>query len=91
MLAEIAALAGRRPPKLKMPRAPLFPLAYAAEAVALVTRKEPFITADALRMARYRMYFSSAKAERELGFTARPYAQALSDAVEWFREKGMIR
>jgi dihydroflavonol-4-reductase len=90
MLTEIAGLVGRTPPRLKMPRRPLFPLAYAAEAVARVTRKEPFITADALRMARYRMYFSSAKAERELGYRARPYAEALADAVAWFREKGMI-
>jgi dihydroflavonol-4-reductase len=90
MLTEIATLVGRSPPRLKMPRRPLFPLAYAAEAVARVTRKEPFITADALRMAKYRMYFSSAKAERELGYRARPYAEALADAVAWFREKGMI-
>ena len=73
-----------------MPRAPLFPLAYAAEAFAQITGKEPFVTADALRMAKYHMYFSSAKAERELGYSARPYAQALADAVAWFREKGMI-
>jgi dihydroflavonol-4-reductase len=90
MLAEIAALVGRKPPGLKVPRAPLFPLAYAAEFVAGFTKKEPFITADALRMAKYRMYFSSAKAERELGFSARPHAEALADAVAWFREKGMI-
>jgi dihydroflavonol-4-reductase len=90
MLGEIAALVGRQPPRLKVPRRPLFPLAYAAEAIAQITRKEPFITADSLRMAKYRMYFSSAKAERELGYQARPYAQALADAVEWFREKGML-
>jgi dihydroflavonol-4-reductase len=41
-------------------------------------------------MAKYRMYFSSLKAERDLGYSARPYAQALADAVAWFREKGMI-
>jgi dihydroflavonol-4-reductase len=41
-------------------------------------------------MAKYRMYFSSQKAERELGYTARPYAEALADAVAWFREKGMV-
>jgi dihydroflavonol-4-reductase len=90
MLAEIARLTGRRPPTVKIPRAPLFPLAYAAEFVAKFTGKEPFVTADSLRMARYRMYFSSAKAQRELGFSARPYALALADAVAWFREKGMI-
>jgi dihydroflavonol-4-reductase len=90
MLTEIAALAGRKPPTLRVPRAPLFPLAYAAEFVAGFTKKEPFITADALRMAKYRMYFSSAKATRDLGFSARPHAEALADAVIWFREKGMI-
>jgi dihydroflavonol-4-reductase len=90
MLADIAALVGRKPPLLKMPRLPLFPLAYAAEAVAMVTKKEPFVTADALRMAKYRMYFTSAKAQAELGFSARPYREALADAVSWFRAKGMI-
>jgi len=90
MLAEIAMLVGRRPPSLVVPRRPLFPLAHAAEFIARFTGKEPFITADALRMAKYRMYFSSLKSERELGYSARPYAEALADAVAWFRENGMI-
>jgi dihydroflavonol-4-reductase len=37
------------------------------------------------------MFFSSAKAERELGYSARPYRQALSDAIAWFRQAGYIR
>ena len=90
LLCEIAELVGRRPPLLKIPRAPLFPFAYAAEAVARITRKEPFATVDALRMAKYRMYFSSTKAERDLGYSARPYREALIDAVAWFRRQGMV-
>jgi len=90
ILADIAGLVGHKAPKLKIPRGPLFPLAYAAEAIAQFTKKEPFATVDGLRMAKYRMYFSSQKAERELGYTARPYAEALADAVAWFREKGMV-
>jgi dihydroflavonol-4-reductase len=90
MLVDIAALAGRRAPKLKLPRAPLFPLAFAAEAAARITGKEPFLTADALRMSRYRMYFSSAKAERELGYAARPYREGLKDAYAWFRANGYL-
>src|ERR1700744_5360301 len=85
MLADIAALSKRRAPKVKLPRGPLFPLAFAAEAVARVTGKEPFLTADALRMSRYHMFFSSEKAKRELGFTARPYHDGLKDALGWFR------
>ena len=84
MLADIAALSGRRAPKVNLPRGPLFPLAFAAEAMARITGKEPMLTADALRMSRYRMFFSSAKAKRELGYAARPYREGLSDAHAWF-------
>ena len=91
MLGVIARLVGRKPPTLELPRAPLFPLAHAAELVARFTGREPFITVDGLRMAKYRMFFSSAKAERELGYRARPYEQALADALAWFRQAGYVR
>jgi dihydroflavonol-4-reductase len=41
-------------------------------------------------MARHKMFYSSAKAERELGYRARPYEQAIEDALAWFRAHGMI-
>lgn len=90
MLAEIARLTGRKAPTLKLPRAPLFPLAMLAEIGGRITGREPFLTLDALRMAAHHMYYSSAKAERELGYTARPAADALADAIAWFRAAGMI-
>ncbi|MES2292407.1 MAG: hopanoid-associated sugar epimerase [Pseudomonadota bacterium] len=90
MLADIAALAGRRAPTVKLPRGPLFPLAFAAEAVARFTGKEPFLTADALRMSRYQMYFSSEKAKRDLGYAARPYLEGLKDAHAWFAANGYL-
>jgi dihydroflavonol-4-reductase len=90
MLAEIARLAGRRPPRIKLPRGPLFPLAFGAEALARVTGREPMLTADALRMSRYRMFFSSEKAKAELGYTARPWQAGLADAHAWFRGQGYL-
>ena len=90
MLAVIAGRVGRRPPKVKLPRAAIYPLAYAAEAVARITKREPFVTVDGLRMAKYKMFFSSAKAERELGYRARPAAEAVGEAIAWFRANGMI-
>lgn len=90
LLAEIASLTGRKAPTVDLPRGPLYPLAWAAEAVAQVTGKEPFLTADALKMSKNRMFFSSAKAERELGYHARPYREALVDALAWFRGHGRI-
>ena len=85
MLAEIARLAGKAPPRLRLPRRLVYPVAYASEFVARFSGREPMATVDGLRMAKYYMYFSSAKAERELGYSARPYAEALRDAVAWFR------
>ncbi|HLH50659.1 MAG TPA: hopanoid-associated sugar epimerase [Roseiarcus sp.] len=90
MLADIASLVGRRPPRLSLPRAPLFPLAMIAEASARLTGREPFLTLDGLRMSKNRMFFSSAKAERELGYRHRPYHEAIKDALDWFTAKGML-
>jgi dihydroflavonol-4-reductase len=90
MLREIAGLAGRRAPTMQLPRWPLYPLAHAAEAVARLTGKEPFLTVDGLAMSRYRMFFSSDKARRELGYQPRPYQQGLRDALDWFREAGYL-
>ena len=91
MLTEIAAMTGRRPPRVSLPRAPLFPVAWAMQAVARVTGREPLLTADALRMSRYRMFFTSARAERELGYTHRPWREGVRDALGWFGEAGMLR
>ncbi len=90
MLAEIARLSGRKAPTVDLPLAPLYPLAVLAEAIAQLTGKEPFLTRDALKMSRHRMFFSSAKAERELGYQARPYPLALADALAWFRREGYV-
>jgi dihydroflavonol-4-reductase len=91
ILAEIARLCGRRPPRLRLPHGLVLPLAYGAEAWARVARGgEPFVTVEGLRMSRKRMFFSSARAERELGYRARPARDALADAVDWFRSAGYL-
>ncbi len=91
MLAEIARQTGRAPPKLRLPRRLIFPIAYAAEAAAFFTGREPFVTTTGLRLAKDRMFFTSAKAERELSYRARPYAEAVAQAIAWFREHGYLK
>jgi dihydroflavonol-4-reductase len=49
------------------------------------------LTVDALNMSKRRMFFTSAKAEAELGYKARRYLDAIADAMIWFREHGYIR
>ena len=90
LLAAIAGLSGRRAPRISLPRTPLYPLAYGAEAIARLTGKEPLLTLDGLRLARYRMFFTSAKAERELGYRSRPYLEGVADALTWFRKAGYL-
>lgn len=90
MLRDIAGLCGRRAPTMQLPRWPLYPLAHAAEAVARFSGKEPFITVDGLNMSKYRMFFTSEKARRELGYAPRPYRDGLRDALEWFRAQGYL-
>jgi dihydroflavonol-4-reductase len=91
ILTRIATLTGHAPPRLRLPRVALYPLAYAAQTWARLSRRgTPLVTVDELRMARKRMFFSSARAERELGYRARPAAQALEDAVQWYREHGYL-
>ena len=91
MIGAVARAVGRKPPTVSLPRTPLFPLAYANEALARITGKDPFLTVDSLKMAKHKMFFSSARAEAELGYTARPWEEAVADAVAWFRCAGMIR
>ncbi|WP_179402768.1 hopanoid-associated sugar epimerase [Burkholderia guangdongensis] len=91
MLADIAQMTGRKPPTIALPRWPLYPLALGAEAVAKFTKREPFVTVDGLRMSKNKMYFTSAKAERELGYRARPYRDGLADALDWFRAAGYLK
>ena len=90
MLAEISHMVGRRPPRLRLPRAVVIPVAYAAEATAWLTGRDPFTTRDGIRMAEHRMFFTAAKAERDLGVRARPYREALADAVQWFGAAGYL-
>ena len=92
MLALIAHLVGRRPPRLRLPSSALLPVAVVAEAIARMgIGGEPLVTADGVRMARKPMYFTSAKAERELGYRSRPAVEGLRDAIDWYRSCGYLR
>ena len=87
ILHEIATIVGRPAPRLRLSHNLVLPLAYAAEAIARLTGGvEPFVAVDSVRMARKKMYYSSAKAKSALGYRARPAREALRDAVGWFRE-----
>lgn len=90
LLALVASQSGRKAPTLRLPVAPLMPLAWVMERVAERTGRTPLMTPDILRMARKHMFFSSQKAKTALGYTARPAEQAVADALAWFRQAGVL-
>jgi dihydroflavonol-4-reductase len=91
IIAEVSQVVGRRPPRLQIPHAVLFPVAMGAEFAARITGREPFVTLDGVRMSRKKMYFTSDKASGELGYKPRPAREAIADAVAWFKANGYLR
>jgi dihydroflavonol-4-reductase len=91
ILALVADVAGRRPPRIELPEALVWPAAWLMEGFARATGIPPMMTREQIRMARHKMFYSSAKAMRELGYAPRPLRGAVEDAVAWFRANGMLR
>jgi len=91
ILTDVASVVGRRPPSLKIPYAVVLPIAAGAELMARITGREPFASLDGVRMSRKKMYFSSAKAMRELGYAPRPAKDAIAEAIVWFEANGYLQ
>jgi dihydroflavonol-4-reductase len=91
VLTLVASVVHRRPPSVRLPEAVVWPAAFIMEKLAGITGIAPVMTRDHLKMARKKMYYSSAKAMKELGYRPRPARLAVEDAVAWFRANGMLK
>ncbi len=88
-LDKMAAMTGLPSPTMKVPHSVAMTFAFFDEWITGRLRgQEPRATLEAVRMGKKKMFASSAKAERELGYQARPIDAALRAAVEWFRANG---
>jgi dihydroflavonol-4-reductase len=91
ILDKLAAITGLPSPRVKMPYAVALAAGVVDEVVTgHILRREPRATIDAVRMGRKKMFVSSAKAERELGWKTVPVDNALQRAVDWFRANGHV-
>ena len=90
IFAHLQELSGIKAPRWKIP----YGVAYAAGMLstgwAKLTGNEPKAPLDAVKMARKKMFVSTVKATRELGFAPGPVKPALGRAVEWFRANGYV-
>ncbi len=89
MLGDLFAMVGgivhRKPPRIRLKQSWLYPVAYISELLARYCGVEPRVTREMLTMSKKLMFFSSQKAEDELGYKPRPAHLAIEDAVAWFK------
>jgi len=89
ILDKLAAITGLPSPRVKVPYVMALATGVVDEIVTgRIRGREPRVTIDAVRMGRKKMFVSSGKAERELGWQVVPVDEALWRAVTWFRAKG---
>jgi dihydroflavonol-4-reductase len=91
ILDKLAAITGLPSPKVRVPYIAALATGVVDEVVTgHILHREPRATIDAVRMGRKKMFVSSAKAERELGWKHVPVDNALQRAVEWFQANGYV-
>ncbi len=88
ILGKLAVVTGKRAPTVQLPYGLAYAAGVASTAWARVTGRPPRAPLDAVRMARKKMFVSTDKARRELGFNPGPVDAALARAIDWFRSNG---
>jgi dihydroflavonol-4-reductase len=88
VLDMLSQISGRAAPRVRLPHAVALAAGYADGAFSFVTRREPRIPLEGVRMARHSMFVNTARARRELGFASGPVAAALDRAVLWYQANG---
>ena len=88
ILARLATIAGKPAPKTEVPYAVAYAAGIVTTAWANLTGKPPLAPLEGVRMARKKMFVSTAKAVRELGYRPGSVDEALRHAIEWFKANG---
>jgi dihydroflavonol-4-reductase len=89
ILDRMSSITGLPSPTMKVPHSVAMAFAFFDENfTGRLLGREPRATVEAVRMGRKKMFASSAKAERELGFKVLPVYSALRSAIDWFVDHG---
>lgn len=91
ILDKLAKITGLPSPTVKLPYVFAFAAGVVDEAITgRLLHREPRATVDTVRMGKKKMFASSGKAERELGWKIVPVEDALRRSVDWFRANGYV-
>ncbi len=89
ILDKLGAITGLPSPTIRVPYVVALATGVVDQVVTgYIRNREPRATIDAVRMGRKKMFVSSNKAERDLGWKIVPVDGALRRAVEWFQSNG---
>jgi dihydroflavonol-4-reductase len=89
ILGMLANLTGRPAPKIRIPHSVAWLAAIVSTTIAdRITRRPPAVAIEAVRMAKYQMFFSAEKAVAELGLPQTGVEKAFTDALDWFSARG---
>ena len=91
ILQAIDEIVGKKIKRMNIPMGMMLPVAWVMEKVAIATNTQPRASVDSIRMAEKKMFFSSEKAIRDLGYKYRPSSEAIQDAATWFQNNGYCK
>lgn len=91
LMTLIAQVVGVPPPRIPLPASIQWATGYAMNWISRVTKKEPVMTPELVRISNIECYFSSEKAVRELGYTITPFRETIKKTYEWYRENGYLK
>jgi dihydroflavonol-4-reductase len=90
ILDALAAITGKRAPRLKLPHVVALAAGYADEWYSRIAGREPQIPVEGVKMSRHKMFVESDKAARELGYAPGKIEAALERAVRWYVDHGCV-
>jgi dihydroflavonol-4-reductase len=90
LFAKISAAVDADAPRRRIPYAPALAFSRLACAVSAMTGREPLLTPEIVRAGCRRLFYSSDKARRELGYAPRPFDAALADTIAFMRRSGLL-
>lgn len=85
-----AEILGKRPPRIEMPVSLLKLAAKVFDAAGAIFRKEPLISSELVAGAGMYNWYSSAKAQHELGYHFTPFREAVAKTYQWYREHELL-
>jgi dihydroflavonol-4-reductase len=87
----ISQKAGVSPPRFRLPRFLIGPLAMGVDLFNQVWPGEPMVAGDQVRLTRYTMFYDGSKAKQELGLGSPiPFSESVECTIQWYRDNGYL-